>query len=279
MKNNTFILALIFLTRLFLGCKSEFFSSSENVTFCLPVLPCQTVQYWEIKTCNGFVTQSFTTTASSFTLELKKNQPFSIQAYPITQLQNMNLVSFYKPAGTVYPFDFDPTSKSQSLTWEGGYAANIFNIIASSCQVQGYSQSEAQSFLSRFNWTKLMKLLEQQTLQSFEDIQKSPSARFYNPWLLDSTKILENLSAHTFSSTCLDNVNLFTVSSQNIAESIQSSYVPQNYVINTAGYITLKKNTPQLLLEDNFIGIYVSGTTAKNLSLQWIYMPIIKEEL
>lgn len=279
MKKSAFILALIIFSLQFISCSSPLFSSTEQVTFILPDSLSPSLLYWKIVTTTSSSTESFTTTETSFTMEVTKNSPCSILAYPVTNLASQNPVSFYKPAGTIYPYDLQTETHCQKLSWENGFSASCMNRLIANGIEQKLSSSQIKEFISRFNWKKMMETITEKSQSNMNNILQETEVKFYNPWQIDSTKLLENLSNRNFSSSYLEITNQFVINTDSIYPVLESTYVPQNFIMNTNHTLTLKKDTPELLLYDNYYGAYICGSTAKNISLQLIYMPIVKEAL
>ena len=233
-------------------CSCELFSKDETVEFELPQWPdyLPQLQGWEV-TCSGAALRqaqgprvlSKGPDAKTITLRLDKNVPCCITATPITE------VPFFKPAGTIYPY-------SQKITWSGGYAAYLFKIIPESEQ---------------FNWEKLLE-----TLEGCE-----------NPWLLDSQKVLEGIAYNSFSAGKLKITNSLCIP---LDFDVFSSYVPENHTIQATGTVTVIKNQPELFALRRgsgtpdfagtpFYAVIISAASAKNISLDLVSLPIIKEGL
>lgn len=223
----------------------------ETVTFTLPQWPksLPPLQGWSISCDSGKdtcreQTLSLTTTDTSFTLRVKKNEPFYICAQPITKTQG-----FFKCAGTIYPY-------SKSITWSGGYAA---------CTMKSLKITAPQSYLLRFNWERFITTLQQ---------KQEKSENTYNPWLLDSPQVLEAIAYHNFTATKL---NMTATLAIQLDFPVFSSYVPQNLEQNTR---IIKKGNPELFLIDDGVyktGVIICGTTLKKISMDVISMPIFTE--
>ena len=171
--------------------------------------------------------------------KIPKNQPCCIIVTPITKNQ------FFKPAGTIYPY-------SQKITWSGGYAAHLYKIIPDSEQ---------------FNWEKFLETLEQKQ-----------SEDFYNPWLLDSQEVLEGITYRSFSATKLKLTQTLCVP---LDFEVFSSYIPENefFQQNNQTCVTVKMGQPELFALSHEHAIIISASSAKNISLEVISMPIFKEDL
>ena len=220
---------------------------------------------------------------------MKKNQPLSLQAFPVTRLpqtenlenyqpdsqqailQDSQLIQFFKPAGAIYPYDYDYQSKKMTLYWEGGYSAALINQLFEQRKLSDLSPQEINEFIKSFNWKKLNSLL----------CKKSQEA-FYNPWHINTENLLTNLSQNNFSQSLAAPVYVYPVKTADLSlsksSSFYSSYVPENQLIKEEETFYIKKDLPQLFLYQN-LGAYISFKSAKNISLEWIYMPIFKEDL
>ena len=147
---------------------------------------------------------------------------------------------FFKPAGTIYPY-------SRKITWSGGYAAHLYKIIPQS---------------TNFNWERLLEALE----------NSDPS---YNPWLLDSQQLLQAIAWHNFNANKLKLSNVLIIP---LDFDVFCSYVPENQAFRRNKSLSVIKGKPQLFALENF-GLIISASSAKNISLDFISMPIFKEEL
>ena len=233
-------------------CSCQLFAHEEKVEFELPQWPEYLPELvgWEIALRQAQGPQAVPELVEGqgpqckqITLRVDKNIPCSITATPLTRNQ------FFKPAGTIYPY-------SQKITWSGGYAAKIFNTI---------SEHE------HFNWEKLME-----TLENCE-----------NPWLLDSQEVLEGIAYHNFNANKL---KLSKTISVPLDFTVYSSYVPQNQTILQNNTVLVIKNQPEIFALGQGSGtpdfpegvafyIIINASSAKNISLDLISMPILKEGL
>ena len=228
----------------------------ETVTFTLPNWPAALpeLQGWTITGNSGTdenreQSLSLPPDAKSFTLHLKKNEPFYVCASPLTCSNG-----FFKCAGTIYPY-------SKAVTWSGGYAAVTMKTLKA---------ASGQSYLLRFNWERFINVLEQK--------QQNQTVT-YNPWLLDSSEVLQSIAYHNFTAAKLNTSGTLAIE---LDFPVFSSYVPENQVQSTEKQtqINIKKGIPQLfMLNDNTCktGVIICGTSLKNLSMDFISMPIFTE--
>ncbi len=207
----------------------------------------------------------------TISLRVDKNRPCCIIATPVTQNQ------FFKPAGTIYPY-------STSITWSGGYAAMLYKTISTAANQSGYTADYIEDYLSSFNWGKLLETLEQKQADAAAATEDSASP-FYNPWLLNTQEVLEGIAYKNFSATKLKLTQTVIVP---LDFQVFSSYIPENEFMNQKNqpYVTVKLNAPQLFAlrlgsgtTDATYTLLISASSAKNISLEFISMPILKEEL
>ncbi len=282
MKRNLYFLLLFFL---FFSCRTELFNKNEELTIELPswpeALPKLEFYLIKINSSQSLQEEVFLLKDKSFCLDMKKNQPLSLQAFPVTRLPqedsqqailpDSQLIQFFKPAGAIYPYDYDYQSKKMTLYWEGGYSASLINQLFEQRKLSDLSPQEINEFIKSFNWKKLNSLL----------CKKSQEA-FYNPWHINTENLLTNLSQNNFSQSLADPVYVYPVKTADLSlsrpSSFYSSYVPENQLIKEEETFYIKKDLPQLFLYQN-LGAYISFKSAKNISLEWIYMPIFKEDL
>ena len=221
-------------------CSCSLFAKDETVEFELPQWPDYLPQLEGWNIRGGAELVEAPPERRHVSFHLPRNQPVCITATPITQNQ------FFKSAGTIYPY-------SNKITWSGGYAAQLYKIIPDSKQ---------------FNWEKLMDALE-----SCE-----------NPWLLDMQEVLEGIAYHDFSVTKLKTSQTICVET---GFEVFSSYVPENQEFGPENcVVTVTKGVPELFalrqssgsagLE---YGLIICASSAKNISLDLVSMPIFKEEL
>ncbi len=199
--------------------------------------------------------------------QLPKNRPCCIIARPVIVTQSQ----FFKSAGTIYPY-------SKSITWSGGYAANVYNTALDALEQSGYSKTFINEYASSFNWEKLLNTLEEKQQSVFSQIENQEElSPFYNPWLLDTQEVLEGIAYRNFTATKLKLSQAICVE---LDFDVFSAYVPENDFMRQASlpYVTVKKDVPELFACDSF-GILISASSAKNISLEFISMPIYIKEI
>lgn len=231
-------------------CSCNFTTKEERVEFELPEWPeyLPELKGWKIQVLYNEALEAPPDT-KIISFHLQKNRPCCIIARPITQS------NFFKSAGTIYPY-------SKSISWSGGYAASLYK---TACQAA-----------DNFNWEKLMQTLDEKSLDE---------EAFYNPWLLDTQEILEGIAYHNFTATKLKQSQTFCLE---LDFEVFSSYVPENDFMRTSERpsVTVKKDLPQLFALPQSPGaaaleyaLLISASSAKNISLEFISMPIYIEEI
>ena len=211
----------------------------------------------------------------NFIQQVEKNQPLSICAFPVTKkIKNYGTGDFYfKCAGIIYPCEcteIKPGFTQTNLTWSGGYASWIMNTLITGAANSGYSKVSIKEYVSQYNWNRLLKSLQQKEEDALEDEQT-----FYNPWLLDSQQLLEGISYQNFTATKLNPSGIFSVK---LDFAVLSPYVPENLNKTGTTCVSIRKNIVNLFVladekECNY-GILISGVSEKNVSLDFISMPI-----
>lgn len=232
-------------------------------------------------------TCDISTTPFSISLEVAKNKPLSITATPITLNKNNQPVEFFKCAGAIYPQNYEVVKNkgkfwqgkkgSINLTWENGFSAQLMQTLYNSAGQNGYDEENIQNFIACFNWKKL-----QQYIQTQIENQTETQATFYNPWLLDMQTVLEKIAMQGFTATALNLKNTFQISleeklyRENSGNSVavMSSFVPENLFIQKYGTISLAKDKTSLFSLDNLYGVIFTGTSAKNVSIEYVFLPI-----
>ena len=271
------------------ACKSDLESDEEKIEVILPswdyltnsAAPYPPLSRWKIKVSTAQKVSSFYLPAqsSSFTITPKVNSPLSITACPITLLSDGSETQFFKPAGAVYPHSLevndDCSSLCLTLFWEEGFTADIIEKLIEGKNLSGTSASEMEKFLMEFNWKKFQQKIISNGEKSSED------SKFYNPWQIDTSTLLDNLSFATFDSNYQKTKYIYSVNLESInlpQSKILSSYIPENDIIEKLGLIFLKKKTPQTFLIDNTYGARLTATSSKKVSADYTYMPIYIED-
>ena len=264
-----FLLAMLFASCTLFDTNAD----EESISISLPDWPPQSqlevpADYpplfrWKITLAKSDGTSVFYTSPNNtIEITIQKNCPFSIQAQPITLLQNGNECIYFHPAGFVYP-----SSSQNKASWEQGFAAFIMEGLYKNCRQNGITQGQAARYVSTFNWQKMISVSQEKS----------------NPWLCDSGLIIKNLSEETFRASLLTPSSCYQLSLQKIYEKtglvVLSPYIPENQKIAQNGQITIKKDFPMLLSDVKEFGIFITYLSAKNIHIEYIYIPIYKEEI
>ena len=287
MKKNIFTI-LSGLAFLFLSCQNSLISEEEKVEFILPVweelLP--KLSRWKISAASADFEKDFFLDGGekAFLFTVNRNEPFCLTAGPLTLLSDGSEVNFFKPAGALYPYfaEGDASSLHCVLTWEAGFTAEAMQKIISSKKETGLSSDAVKTFLMQFNWKKLQEKINQNIAASILSFESDSKTKFYNPWQLDSFTLLDNLSFAIFDSKYLNNSYIFTVELELLRipqdKTLLSSFLPENQILQKYRYLTLKKKTPQIYMMDNTYALTLSASSAKKVSADLTYMPILIED-
>ena len=278
----------------FISCQnnssfSESSFSKENVSFILPAWPpaygeqslYPELTGWLITT-NEVRNQPVEASIQEIELTVNKNKPFYVIAQPVTKsTQGQNC--FFHCAGGIYPYSYERSGKTGTVNiiWEQGFSAYLMDsmfLVAANFYAQNESQKSAcETYITSFNWKKLVT-----TIQSKTTIDPNVEAQevFYNPWHTDLSAIKQGIAYKDFSATLLNQKNCFSVVLQDYGtnESVLSPYIPENEMIHNFSQFSLKKNEENYFSVNNQYQMIIRGSSAKNLSIEYIFLPIIIEE-
>lgn len=173
---------LMLICPILLNACSSIFSTQEQVEFLLPKI--SEADSWEIITRCGKKSSSLKTYFSGgrIVLSLEKDAPTSILLYPLKDDEKLS----ENPFGAVWPW----VNEFSSLH---GFSAEILSQFYIHAEAAGNSDNTMKAFISRFNWQKFCKELE--------NIAEKNDG--YNPWLLNRQKILESIESKSFSAKLL----------------------------------------------------------------------------
>ncbi|MBP5602621.1 MAG: hypothetical protein J6X78_07810 [Treponema sp.] len=240
-------------------------SKHETITLELPQWPEYLPELcgWQLELCNSKETKELN--SDSLKIKVARNRPFCITAQPLIYDSQNRQSRFFKCAGAIYPYQVNAKNQTIKLSWTDGYAAALMKSLIKSGMQKGYSSEYIEEMLLEFNWNRLLEILK--------------SKQDENPWLLNTQQILEGIANHNFSANKLKMPGTLSVA---LDFPVFSSYVPENKAIFEAEnqnqfYVTIKKGQPQLfaLTDGNFTrGVLISGTSVKNISLEFISLPI-----
>lgn len=283
-----------------IGCSfSNESSINEDITVILPQWPpedCLMNEYpllsrWEISVCSSNTQEIFYLQKNDFSITVKKNEPVSILAFPVTWVQNNDEyyeTDFFYPAGGIYPFS-KVDGNSISLNWKDGFCAKCLQSILLSKNETSISEELLISFSGRFNWKKMIEEIENEIQLSI--VQENSA--FYNPWLIDSHKLLTNLSEKNFSKTllslkncteiCLDRNDLIFYEQKSNEKLIESTlfsrFIPENEYLSQKKKIFIKKESSCLITTGKNFGILFSSDSQKKVSKEIVLLPIYSERL
>lgn len=280
--------------------------TEEDVTVILPVWPPEdsfSAEYpplsrWVIIITAADFQDCFSTLEKSVQIHIKKNSPFCVLAHPVTLLDNGKECNFFKPAGFLYPWSLDDTNcettncadaNCADATWEQGFLADIMRSFFINGKENYISPGDMAWLASTFNWKKAeetveKKIVESQTITNSEESEESAKSekKFYNPWLILTAPILENISVSQFKSSLLNLTGCYAVStsiSPWLGGSQLSSFIPENRALPQNKQFTVRKGSPLLVSSAKKYGIIITYQSAKKISLERIYMPIFIEEI
>lgn len=273
------------------GCSNNHVFDEEEIVISLPSWPPENASLsdypqlsrWKITVASADQNDCFYVYPSSYDktqdkpqteplhFTVKKNQPFCITAKPITLIEESKESAYFYAAGYLYPFHVDSNGfLLEEATWEQGFLADTMCKIIFSKKETGISNERLNKFLKSFNWKKAEESIE----------SKIPEL---NPWLIDSTRLLENLCYGNFKSSYLNVTGTFTYNLSTIFpnEEIKylSPFIPENEILCSNPQIKLKKNVPTLLSDGKTKAAIICCTSAKKMSLEFIYMPIYIEDI
>ena len=232
---------------------------------------------WKVTVCTLEFQDSFYTDGNFTEISIKKNRPFCMTVQPLTLLQDNKESDFFKPAGFIYPWNMENECRA---TWEQGFSAHLMKKLFSDGKQSHIPGNETEYLISTFNWKKVCETIEKKINESKDDAAKKDKP-FYNPWLLDSQKILEGICTQDFKAAVLNLQSCYSVSHKKSAPAVFSSFIPENTEILQNNRLTVKKGENQLfcLQELNTLGLLVNYQSAKNISLEFIFLPIYIEDI
>ncbi len=281
MKYLFFSLSIIFCL-MFAACKNmQNPLEEDSVCITLPSWPPKqdvadnypSFSRWQVSIFSAEQQQSFYTYKDSITVNIKKNRPFCITAQPITLLQDGHECAYFMPAGYMYPF-----SSENEATWEQGYLAFTMSMIFKEAIDDCLSPVDIEYFISTFNWKKAQSSIETKIY--------SDSELFYNPWLIPYSKLIESISSGNFKASVLNPTGSAPLELEFLnnyigkqSDLLLSSFIPENHTLNQKKQFTVMKNSPILIAVPNSFGLFINYKSSKNISLEFIYLPIYIEDI
>ena len=281
--------------RLFTGSEAD---REDSLEITLPQwppsenddLPWPALSRWKITIVNAEEERSFYTAKSTTTISVftERNKPCSILVQPLTLLPETSgsprkECSFFKPAGFIYPWK----AELSTATWEQGFLANTMQKLFNEGKEQCLPPVDIEYLISTFNWKKAQEVIEKKISES---MAAESGISFYNPWLIEYNTILQNLSVSQFKQSLLNNSGCSTIPLSVLREKkpeiltrsqnqILSSFVIENQSITKKQLLTVRKNTPELFSVGQNFGIIIEYKSLKNISLEFIYLPIYIEDI
>ncbi len=249
-------------------------AAAESITLSLPQWPPQSAlqaEYpqlarWHICITGAEEQKEFFTQDNSVTVSVKKNRPFCLLAQPVTLLADGKECAYFKPAGFMYPVS------REKVTWEQGYLAQIMKALFCEALSEKLSPVEIEYLVSTFNWKKAQETIDKKLV--------AETQTFYNPWLVPQAPVIESIANQTFRATLLNAAGCTAVSISELPQlSYFSSFIPENQVIAHKNQLTVIKNTAILTGDAKKYGVLITYKTSKNISLEFIYLPIYIEDI
>lgn len=265
---------------LFTGCTQVFdqnhnyFSSEEKVEYLLPdwnklrsdfdAMPQLALWKIEYTTYKESKILFANPAAKSLTIEVPKNYPCAIMAFPITEhaAGGEKKSSFFQPCGALYPMN------RKSLSWDQGFSATILSLLYKN---SGF-KIETAEFLSLFNWVKF--------------VEKNNTSASSNPWLLDKSEILKCIRDKKFNVYKLKLPSSVSLTGQNEiiqmlggTKKLLSAYIPENYVLAKTDFLSIIKGAeyPGVFLWNDKIA-RISVTSSGNAKLTLCALPAFSED-
>ncbi len=279
---NLFIFSVLIIT-LFLplcSCSQALDAAAEeSICISLPSWPPQDalaesypqLTRWHITIANAREEKSFYTSENTVLIHTKKNRPFCLLAQPLTLLFDNKECAYFQPAGYLYPAENMLTSAS-CASWEQGFIAHIMKTVFSEGRAESLSPVEAEYLVSIFNWKKAQQSIEKKLSQD--------DKFFYNPWLIPQRPLLEGITTQSFKTSLLNTTGSVSLETSNLpAISYLSTFIPENQFLAARNQITVIKNVPLLLGDGKKSGIFITYKSTKNISLEFIYLPIYIEDI
>lgn len=233
---------------------------------------------WKIQIDCADSSQEYYTEETSICLTVKKNQPACVLVTPITLISENTESIYFKPAGVLYPYG-DYEAATMKAQWNQGFSADLMHRILQSQKETGIYKNNLNSFISSFNWKKLCETIDGKIIKA-ENGENTPA---FNPWLIDSTRLLDNLCFGHFQASFLNvsggfnyqlEEGLFTQE-----QNLLSSFIPENHQLKDKKMIYLKKEQPYYLSDGKNWCMILTGKSVKNISREFINMPIYIEGL
>lgn len=252
---------------------SETERRSDSVTIELPQWPDSLPPFsrWKILIVNSEEEYSFFTPDSSVRISVEKNKPFCLIAQPLTLLSDNSESTFFKPAGFIYPW----SAGLAKATWEEGFLSDVMAKFFRDGRAACTSPGETEYLAGIFNWKKAEVVIEKKIEES-KAVGSEKS--LFNPWFIDYNALLQNLSAGGFKQSLLNTPACATAPVCR-AQNYYSSFVPENLSENENQQFTIRKNMPEVYQYQRDYGVLIEYKSLKNISLEFIFLPIYIEDI
>ena len=280
------IIFLLVSSIVFLACQNDYAMNEENdIHFILPEWPPEygdqtlypELTGWLITT-NKVRNQLVKADIKEIEVSVTKNKPFYLIAQPVTKSYHGDC-TFFHCAGGLYPYCYERVGNSMTkqkgsvnVTWDQGFCAYIMDSLF--LPENGLHQKkEREQYLASFNWKKYSETIQTKTEDSKAE---NPPKVFYNPWHTDLSAIKQGIAYKTFSATLLNQKNCFSATLDN--PRVLAPYIPENEIIHNYSQVSLKKDEENYFSVNNQYQMIIRGSSVKNLSTDYIFLPIIIEE-
>jgi hypothetical protein len=219
-----------------------------------------------------------------FSLSVVKNEPLCVVAVPIFYEKsdiNKKEHIFYKAAGAIYPYKSYSAGNSVfvEVEWESGFVADLMKSLY--MENKDKNIITTSEFISSFNWKKLQIEIENKIDESIENLSSNVrSEKFYNPWLLDKEYLLKNISDGSFSVSYITLKNVVAVNIDDlkiINSNVESSFIPENEIINKFRKIVVKKKESCYFIAEDCVQLELNAITEKNVSHGYVSLPIYEK--
>ena len=145
--------------------------------------------------------------------------------------------------------------------------------------------------VSTFNWKKAQETIDKKIAESKESPANPDEGvtKFYNPWLIPSPPVLENISVSQFKSSLLNLTGCHAITIETLQKltasnlapppPLLSSFIPENSCLMEKNQFTVRKDSNFLVSSAKKHGILITFHSTKNISLEFIFLPIYIEDI
>ena len=221
---------------------------------------------WQVRVTSAEAQTSYLTSSAKISISIKKNRPFCITAQALTLLQDGKECEYFKPAGYLYT-----SATPYSATWEQGYTASIMETLFFQGIDEGLSPLDIEVLISTFNWKKAQETIDKKLT--------ADNQLYYNPWLIPQSQVLEGITNHSFKASLLNNSACAALPADSLPQGFLSSFIPENFSLLRKNQFTVRKNSPIIIGDGRKYGFFVTYKSAKNISLEPVFLPIFIEDI